>query len=186
MPEEVLTEKLPKDEKGVVCDEMAVGKENYWAHTREKKPENIDPNAGDSVNEAFVAIEHNGGTVLIDMMKHLETDASQERAILDALGDFLTEFELVNHKPQTEYEYVIGKYTLERKEELEGKEVKIEETVVMNEDHTCEITFQDTVKGDWTATTISISGGVEYGYTVEGDNLYLNVDGEWREFARAK
>ena len=183
LPDEVLYEKTADiDDSRITRGESYFGRDMYWAHFRHIKPENEDPNVGDVVYEGFTAIEHNGGTVLIDSIEHEETNDKQYSDIENAMSELINSFELIDHKPQTEYAYIPGHYMRSYVEEFEGENVEITESVDLKDDHTCEVTFQDTILGEWTGTKLILSNYEELEFSVEGDSLFLNMNGEWVEF----
>lgn len=42
--------------------------------------------------------------------------------------------------------------------------------------------LQDTILGEWTGTKLILNNYEEIEFSVEGDSLYLNMNGEWIEF----
>ena len=185
MPDEVLYEKVKDiDDSRIERGECSFGQDMYWAHFRRIKPENEDPEKGDVVYECFKAMEHNGGTVLLDFIGHLETNDEWYSNEINDESELINTFELLNHQPQTEYAHIPGTYIREYTDEIGGDEVSIKESIVLREDHSCEMTFQDTVCGEWTGTEILINWGDDYEYSVEGDSLYLNMNGNWVEFKK--
>lgn len=74
---------------------------------------------------------------------------------------------------------VPGTYTAEAAD-VPGKLDIIE----LKADHTGRIEFQDILDITWDAEKISVSGGSEYTYIIEGDKLYLDDDGITREFKK--
>lgn len=187
MPDELLYEKIGDVEPGTVeRGESRFGIGGYASHYREIVPENINPKERDAVYESLTAIEHNGGTILVDCYKHYEVDTNRISARDNALSQLLNTFDLVNHEPQTEYKYVYGTYERDYSEMVEGKKVERKESIVMNEDHTCVVTLEKTSNGDWTGTNIILEDGTIYEYTVEGDNLYLNNSNQVDEYTRKK
>ena len=44
--------------------------------------------------------------------------------------------------------------------------------------------LQDEVEGIWSSTGIRLDNKTFYEYTVEGEKLYVNFDGEWSEFTK--
>lgn len=185
MPDEVLYEKTKDiDDSRIERGETSFGKDMYWSHYRHIKPVNEDPAKGDVSYEGFTAIEHNGGTILLDFISHLETDDEKYSNILNAESELINTFELIDHQPQTEYAYFPGTYIREYTEEIGGEEINIKESVILREDHSCEVSTQDTIAGEWTGTKLVMNSDNEYEYTIEGDYLYLNIDGNWIEFMK--
>ena len=96
LPEEVLYEKTADiDDSRITRGESYFGRDMYRAHYRHIKPENEDPNVGDVVYEGFTAIEHNGGTVLIDSIEHVETNDKQYSEIENSMSELINSFELI-------------------------------------------------------------------------------------------
>lgn len=185
MPDEVLYEKTEDiDDSRIERGECAFGQDMYWSHYRHIKPENEDPEKGDVMHEGFTAIEHNGGTILLDFVDHLETNEAWYSNKINDQSELINTFELLNHEPQKEYAYIPGKYIHKFSEEIEGDVIEVENIVILKEDHSCEITFQDTVYGEWTGTQIILGDGSELEFTVEGDELYLNESDNWISFTK--
>ena len=79
---------------------------------------------------------------------------------------------------------IAGTYSHTYTEEIEGSEMEFTNTVVLNEDNTCEINFQDTISGTWTEDKITLDDGNSYEFNVEGNTLNLNMDGVWISFSK--
>lgn len=79
---------------------------------------------------------------------------------------------------------ISGKYVHKYSEEIGGDVIDIEDIIILNENHTCELIFQDTVYGEWTDSGLIMSGTNEEEYTIDGDSLYLNMNGNWVEFVK--
>lgn len=79
---------------------------------------------------------------------------------------------------------IAGTYTHTYTEEMEGSALEFTDTIVLNDDGTCEITMQDTVKGNWSEGKITLADGNEYEFSVEGNALNLNWDGIVLEFIK--
>ena len=187
MPDAALYERVAGvDDSQVQRSEGMFGSGDYWAHTRTVAPSKDTAEGGDAVTSQYTAIEHNGGSVLIEVNVHEEDSEEAQTAVNDAIAGLLGTLELVDHQPQTEYAYIVGTYSREYTEDIDGQSKTVKETVVFKDDHTCDVTFQDTVTGDWDGTKISMPDATEMEYTVEGDTLYLNVygDSSWVEFTR--
>ena len=88
-PKEVLDEKLKDcDPKSVSESEGYWGANNDWAFTRTiAATEN-----GTGISSQLTALEHNGGTVLIEIMTHEETDETNCMIISDAIAGLLDTF----------------------------------------------------------------------------------------------
>ena len=186
MPDEVLYEKVKDIDDSRIERGECLFCQDTWAHFRHIKPENEDPEKGDVVYESFTAMEHNGGTVLFEFIGHLETNEEWYSNEINDESELLNTFELLNHQPQTEYAYIPGTYIREYTDEIGGDEVNIKESIILKDDHSCEMKLQDTVYGDWTGTKIEINWGDEYEYSVEGDSLYINMNDSWVEFKKSQ
>ena len=79
---------------------------------------------------------------------------------------------------------IAGTYTHTYTEEMEGSALEFTNTIVLNDDGTCEITMQDTVKGNWTEDKITLVDGSEYAFSVKGNTLDLNWDGIVLDFIK--
>ena len=90
-----------------------------------------------------------------------------------------------NYEPQTEFYYIPGTYQNVYEEEIGGSNVKHTNEVVLREDHTGTLTLQDTVNITWGSNQLmGTDSDMSYEYTVEGDQLYVNIDDEMLEFKR--
>ena len=75
------------------------------------------------------------------------------------------------------YNYIPGTYSAEQDGAVYS--------VVLNEDHSGELQFQDSIAIYWSSTElIAIDGSFQYEYAIEGDTLLLNYDGTWLSFDR--
>lgn len=79
---------------------------------------------------------------------------------------------------------VAGTYVYNYTEEFDGEVIELSSTIVLKDDHTCELTFQDTVEGKWDENKIMLDNGNEYEYKLEDGNLSLNQDGIWSTFLK--
>lgn len=77
---------------------------------------------------------------------------------------------------------VAGTYIYSFSEEFEGELIDLNNTIVFNDDNTCEVTFQDTVAGKWDGSKITLDDGKELEYKFEDGNLILNQDGVWNTY----
>lgn len=185
MPDELLYERVGDMPEGTVeRGESRFGVGGYASHYREIILPNENPEARDVSHESLTAIEHNGGTILVDCIDHYEKNSKRRSDKDSTFSIMLGTFDLLNHEPQTEYEYIYGTYERDYSEMVDGKTVERKETIVMNEDHTCVVTLEKTSNGDWTGTEILLEDGTVYNYNVEGDSLYLNNNNQWDEYSR--
>lgn len=59
-----------------------------------------------------------------------------------------------------EYAYIPGKYVNKYTDEIDGETIDINDTIILKDDHTCEISFQDDCFGEWTGTKLLMNGGI--------------------------
>ena len=152
-----------------------------WAYVRQL-------NASDAVNgvgRTIFGIEHNGGTLLIDITSEEPDDEGNAIFLSDKVAEVLDFFEWTDHEPQTELAYITGEYRRTYDEEYEGEESEYTESITLEPDHTGIMSFQDDVPLNWTSTEIlTDEGKTRQEFTVEGDMLYLESNGEWTEYER--
>ncbi|MBR4718828.1 MAG: hypothetical protein IKP31_01155, partial [Lachnospiraceae bacterium] len=103
--------------------------------------------------------------------------------VSDALSAIIDSITYDDFEPQTMYEYYPGVYKMSDTEEIEGEEVTYEYSVTLNEDHSGVISMQDDIYVMW-GSTMLIQADNSYEYTIEGDNLMLNMDGNWMTFTK--
>ncbi len=127
--------------------------------------------------EDFIAVERNGGTLLVQITTTKQADEMTGMGVSDALSAVLDSFELKDQQPQTYSANVPGKYVAEVTDQIDGQEVKAEFYVQFNEDHTGVIHMQDDVQVIWYSREGKVldaqTGEQIYEYVVEGDMLYL-------------
>ena len=74
------------------------------------------------------------------------------------------------------YDYVPGTYAAENTDGAIGE-------IVLNEDHTGVMKMQDDVDILWGSNELmAADGSFSYEYTIEGDSLMVNYDGQWLTF----
>lgn len=81
---------------------------------------------------------------------------------------------------------IAGTYVHIYEEEFDGEMLELSESVVLNEDLSCEVTFQDTISGTYNADTITLQDGGVYSYIIKGNELVLNRDGVDVEFVKSE
>lgn len=182
MPEEALYDRVADiDDSRVTRTEGKFGATGEWAFTRL-----VSPEGEDGFVEQFTGIEHNGGTLLL-AMSIKNADDSQMIPVSDAIEELVNSLALTNHEPQQQFSYVPGTYTRTYTEELEGNDMTVTDTIVLNEDHTGTFDFQDTVPVTWTSVQLIVDGtGEQLAYTIEGDSLLVDQfnDGNWITYTR--
>ena len=127
--------------------------------------------------EDFIAVERNGGTLLVQITTTKQADEMTGMGVSDALSAVLDSLERKDQQPQTYSANVPGKYVAEVTDQIDGQEVKAEFYVQFNEDHTGVIHMQDDVQVIWYSREGKVldaqTGEQIYEYVVEGDMLYL-------------
>ncbi|SFG55913.1 hypothetical protein [Oribacterium sp. WCC10] len=181
-PEEVLgeiTESWGDPDKVSIFESFFPGTSDKWGYWR-----TLDgTDTGSGLNETVIAGEYNGGVLLFDITTHVEK--GEDTSVSDYISDIINSISYDDFKPQTMYEYVPGKYTMTYEDELDGNKVSCEYSVTLNEDHTGILSIQDDIEVLWGSSEfIPTSGGDKIEYTIEGDNLMLNQDGEWITFTK--
>lgn len=131
----------------------------------------------ENATEDFIAVERNGGTLLVQITTTKQADEMTGMGVSDALSAVLDSFELKDQQPQTYSANVPGKYVAQVTDQIDGEEVTAEFYVQLNEDHTGVIHMQDDVQVIWYSRegkVLSAETGEQiYEYVVEGDMLYL-------------
>lgn len=149
------------------------GRTDVWSMTTSMASPEVE-NATDD----FIAVERNGGTLLVQITTTRQADEATDLQVSGALAAVVDSFELVNQEPQTYSAYVPGKYVTENREEIDGHQIVAEYFVELNADHTGVISMQDEVPIIWYSREGKIlttdTNEQIYEYTVEGDNLYLS------------
>ena len=151
MPSEVLYEKTEGIDDSLIERSEGYFGNTYpdWSYTRTVKSDE-----GSKINETFTGIEHNDGTIIIDVLVHPEKEEDKNQSLSDDISAVLDSFTFTNHQPQKEFSYVPGTYTREFKEEIEGQDQTFTDTIVLNADHSGTATFQDTVDVIWSSYEI--------------------------------
>lgn len=131
----------------------------------------------ENATEDYIAVERNGGTLLLQVITTGQADEMTGMSISDALSAVIDSFELKDQQPQTYSANVPGKYVAQITDQIDGQEVTAEYYVQFNEDHTGVIHMQDEIPVIWYSRegkVLSAQTGEQiYEYVVEGDMLYL-------------
>jgi hypothetical protein len=176
MPEEVLGELTADwgDAESIERSEgIFPGTTDMWGYWRTLS----QPAGSEEPSRTAIAGEYNGGTLLLQNTTYLTGDDAIDTAAADALETVVDSITYENFGPQTMYEYIPGTYTAEQ----DGATL----SVTLNEDHSGVLSIQDDIDILWGSVELmAADGSFTYEYTLEGDNLYVNYDGEWTEFAR--
>ena len=175
MPDEVLYDAIANDDgmpEHTRSEETFAGRDDVWSMRVSVAPED------DTLNpQEFIAVEHNGGTLLIQIDSAKEADDANGMKISDTLSAILDSFTFTDHEEQTYSAYVPGKYVMTKTDEIGGENVSAEYYVELNKDHTGVISMQDSIPVIWYSREGIIlnadTGEQIYEYDVEGDSLYL-------------
>lgn len=182
MPDEVLYDAIANEDglpDHTRSEGYFAGREDVWSMRVA-----VTPEEGSDDSQEFIAVEHNGGTLLVQIDSHKEADEMTAMRISDTISAILDSFEFTDHEPQTYSEYVPGKYVQEYEEEIDGKTVTAEYFVELKEDHTGVISFQDEVPVIWYSREGILlnaeTGEQIYEYVIEGNVLILieETDGD--------
>ena len=175
MPDEVLYDAIANDDgmpEHTRSESPFAGRDDVWSMRVSVAPED------DTLNpQEFIAVEHNGGTLLIQIDSAKEADDANGMKISDTLSAILDSFTFTDHEEQTYSAYVPGKYVMTATDEIGGENVSAEYYVELNKDHTGVISMQDSIPVIWYSREGIIlnadTGEQIYEYVVEGDSLYL-------------
>ena len=131
----------------------------------------------ENATEDYIAVERNGGTLLLQVITTGQADEMTGMSVSDALSAVIDSFELKDQQPQTYSANIPGKYTAQIADQIDGQEVTAEYFVQFNEDHTGVIHMQDEIPVIWYSREGKVlseqTGEQIYEYVVEGDILYL-------------
>ncbi|MCR5452083.1 MAG: hypothetical protein K6F00_05585 [Lachnospiraceae bacterium] len=139
---------------------------------------------GSQAHESITALEYNGGVLVIDQISHLAGDEEIDMAVSDTLATVLDTMEFEDFQAQEQYSYIPGKYTAKVSDEIDGEKTEVTYSVTLNDDHTGVLSLQDDVDVIWESIDMITDDGTKYDFNVEGDYLYLDLDGETIEFTR--
>ena len=175
MPDEVLYDAIANDDgmpEHTRSESPFAGRDDVWSMRVSVAPED------DTLNpQEFIAVEHNGGTLLIQIDSAKEADDANGMKISDTLSAILDSFTFTDHEEQTYSAYVPGKYVMTQTDEIGGENVSAEYYVELNKDHTGVISMQDSIPVIWYSREGIILNADTceqiYEYDVEGDSLYL-------------
>ena len=145
------------------------GTDDKWGYWRTL----ITADSGSGIGESAIAGEYNGGTIMFEILSHMSGDDKTDMAVSDALSEIINSITYDNFEPQTMYSYYAGTYTAGK-----GK-------LTLKEDHHGVLSFQDDVDVLWGSNYITATdSSFTYDFNIEGDNLYLDYDGNMLEFKR--
>lgn len=177
MPDAALYERTASFDQEKVIRSEGFFTGGNWSFTRSLHAED----SADGLGRDIIGVEHNGGTLIIDCIYTKDADENRAIYVSDKLAEVTDTFEFTRHDPQTQYSYVPGTYAREVEQEIEGNVIHVKEKIILNDDHTGTISFQDDVPITWTSYRI-ISDSEEFEYSVEDTMLYLCVGEYWLQF----
>ena len=138
---------------------------------------------GSGLSENVFAGEYNGGVLMFDFTTHKAEDDSIDIPVSDALSAVIDSIKYEDFAPQTMYEDYPGVYKMEETEEIEGEEMTYEYSITLNEDHSGVISIQDDINMMW-GSNLLIGADFSYDYSVDGDKLTVDMDGNQLTFTR--
>lgn len=133
------------------------------------------------VTEVFQSAEYNDG-VLITKLKQGVTDENILEGFMgDALWDLVETLSAYRYEPQKQFADVPGTYT------REGGSEDAVDTIILRPDHLGSITFQDRIPVYWGSAALTEKNAERsYEYTLDGDTLVLNYNGEKLTFKKSE
>ncbi len=143
------------------------GTSDKWGYWRTFYPS--DGETGTA--KTAIAGEYNGGVLMYDITENKSGDSEKDTAISDVLSGIVSSITYDNFEAQTIYSNYPGTYTSDRGQ------------IILNDDHTGTFRFQDDIEIYWGSYYIT-DGNFTYEFSIEGDSLYLDYDGEWVEFQK--
>ena len=147
------------------------GTDDKWGYWRELFPED----GVSSLAETAIAGEYNGGVLMFEIVSHMSGNDETDMAVSDTMSGIIDSITYDSFEPQTMYSYYPGTYVADN------------EKLVLNDDHSGVLSIQDDIDIIWGSNYVTASdGSFTYEFSIEGDNLNLNYDGEWLEFNKAK
>ena len=138
---------------------------------------------GSGLTERVFAGEYNDGVLMFEFTEHRGSDTSAPDPAATALQALVDSITFEDFGPQNMYDYIPGVYVRTFNEEIEGEDMTFQDTVTLNEDHSGVLSLQDDLYVMW-GSNMLIQADNSYEYTIEGDKLMLNLDGDWLEFTR--
>ena len=135
------------------------------------------PEDNSAPSSTAIAGEYNGGVLLLINTLWLTGNNADDMAALAATETIVDSLAYEDFQPQTMYDYVPGVYTAEQDGAVRS--------VTLREDHTGILSMQDDVDILWGSIELMArDGSFTYEYTVEGDSIMINYDGEWMTFTK--
>ena len=149
------------------------GTDDMWGYWRLLFSE--DGSAG--LSRTAIAGEYNGGVLLLQNTQDMTGDDAVDMAVIGALETVVDSITYEDFQPQTMYDSIPGVYTAEQDGAVNS--------ITLKENHTGVLCFQDDVSILWGSVELmAADGSFTYEYSIEGNSLYLNYDGQWIEFVK--
>lgn len=163
--------------------------EGYFAGQSDLWSFNVDEvSDGARWTHGFTAVEHNGGVLLVERNGSVESDEEQGRLISDTMAAILDTFEFSDHEPQEEYDYIPGRYVLEKEITEEEAKDYYPSYIVLSQNHKGRLGYPSPTEITWYSRDSILRenylGGVTHYYNIEGERLYLQIGEEWVEYRK--
>ena len=149
------------------------GTDDKWGYWRFLP---MEKNYGTS--RTAIAGQYHSGSLLFDISSSMGEDEAQNMLVSDTLSGIIDSITYPDgFGPQDMYSYYPGVYR-----QVGGE---TDYSVVLKDDHTGWLHFQDSKDILWGSVELTdVLGSFSYEFTIEGDSLYVNMDGDWVEFER--
>lgn len=132
---------------------------------------------GTGLSRTAIAGEYNGGVLLLQNTQNMTGDEAVDMDVIGALETVVDSITYEAFQPQTMYDCIPGVYTAEQDGAVNS--------ITLKENHTGVLSFQDDISILWGSTELmAADGSFTYAYSIEGNSLHLNYDGEWMEFVK--
>ena len=179
-PQEVLTEQIEDfDEEAVEREEGFIGPDRWYFGAL------VDDSDEVEITIDYKSMEYKDGVLLSTIHTTPASEGALEFLMDDALHDIVNSMTFAEEEPQTMFSYYPGTY----KRTADAEDAP--DTVVLYEDHSGSLISEgeddeeDETIVIWTSTElVGRNEAASWEYTIEGDNLYLNLDDDWVEYAK--
>ena len=190
---EELTEESEVDEEEIVREE-AYFYEDKWCYTSSVEISEDDRD----ITVSYQSAEYNGGVLLTKLVEGVTDENILEGYMADALWYILDTIAFYDYQPQEEFYYVPGTYSKTAAaadhvvEDAEENTLSADEAfaqapdqIILQNDHTGSFVTEEKAPIYWGSWQLTRKNTVDtYEYDVEGDNLYLNIGGNWIEYEK--
>lgn len=145
------------------------GTDDKWGYWRTLDVADTESGLG----ECAIAGEYNGGVLMFELTTHASGDDAVDIPASDTLSAIIDSILYDNYEEQSMYSYYSGTYVFEN------------EMLVLNEDHHGTLSIQDDIDIIWGTNYIeAVDGSFTYNIIIEGENLYLDYDGNQIEMKK--